>query len=57
MRNVVEDTIAILVVGLLLVASIYSITVAPPYLTSIEKLVLFFIPLIFVVFIYFLIKY
>lgn len=57
MRNIVEDTIAIIVVGLLLVFSIYAVTVAPPYLTSMERLVLFFIPLILVVFIYFLVRY
>jgi hypothetical protein len=57
MRNIVQDSVAIVVLGLILLASIYFYQFVPPYLSSIEKFIISMVPVSIVLLILFIVLY
>jgi len=57
MRNIVSDTVAIIILGLILIASIFFYQYLPPYLSGTERFIFSFIPFIIALLILLIILY
>jgi len=57
MRNIAKDTVIIMVLGLILIASILYIQQLPPYVTPAEKFILTSIPFVLAVIILLIVLY